>query len=138
MNDGELRQALTVLEAYKEQLDALTQQARLFQVSLEEAIRARETLKAFLSAKEGDEILVPVGALSFVSAKATGDNRAIVGIGSRISVEKDLDSAVAFMDETVKDITEALKKSGETISEMELSARNLSLAIQQEYQRRQQ
>ena len=138
MNDDELRQALTVLEAYKSQLDALTQQAQLFQVSLDEALRARETLKAFLNAKEGDEILVPVGALSFVPAKATGGKKAIVGIGSRMSVEKDLDSAVAFMDGTVKDITEALKRSGETISEMEMSARNLSLAVQQEYQRRKQ
>ena len=138
MNDDELRQALSVLEAYKSQLEALAQQAQLFQMSLEEALRARETMKAFLNAKEGDELLIPVGALSFVSARATGDKKAIVGIGSRISVEKDLDSAVAYMDETVKDITEALKKSGETIGEMETSARNLSLAVQQEYQRRQQ
>ena len=138
MNDDELRQALSVLEAYKSQLDALAQQAQLFQMSLEEAVRARETMRAFLDAKEGDELLIPVGALSFVPARATGSKKAIVGIGSRISVEKDLDGAVEFMDETVKDITEALKRSGETISEMETSARNLSAAVQQEYQRRQQ
>jgi len=138
MNDDELRQALSVLEMYKAQLDALAQQAQIFQMSLEEAIKARETLKAFLNAKEGDELLIPVGGASFVSARATGEKKAIIGIGSRISVEKDLDDAVAYMDNTAKEISEALKKAGESIAEMEQNARNLSLAVQQEYQRRQQ
>ena len=138
MNDDELRQALSVLDLYKSQLEALARQAQIFQISLEEAIKARETMKAFLTAKEGDELLIPVGGASFVAAKATGEKKAIVGIGSRISVEKDLESAVAYMDETVKEISEAMKKSGESIMEMETNAKNLSLAVQQEYQRRQQ
>ncbi|MCL1904853.1 MAG: prefoldin subunit alpha [Methanomassiliicoccaceae archaeon] len=138
MNDDELRQALNALDVYKSQLDALANQAQIFQVSLEEAIRSRETMKAFLNAKAGDDILVPVGAASYVSAKATGDNKAIVGIGSRISVEKDLPAAVEFMEQSVKEITDALKRTGDAINETEATARNLSLAVQQEYERRQQ
>jgi prefoldin alpha subunit len=138
MNDDELRQALSVLDAYQSQLEAFAQQAQIFKMSLEEALRARETMKAFLNAKEGDEILVPIGASSFVAAKASGNGKAIVGVGSRVSVEKNLDEAVAFMDETVKDISEALKKTSDNASEMEMNAKNLSMAVQQEYQRRQQ
>jgi len=107
-------------------------------MSLEETLRARETMKAMLIAKEGDELLIPVGASSFVPAKASGSGKVIVGIGNRMSVEKDLDDAVKFMDEGVNEISEALKKVGESINEMETNARNLSLAVQQEYQRRQQ
>ena len=138
MNDDELRQALTVLDVYKAQLDALTQQAQILRMSLEETVRARETLKALLDAKKGDELLVPVGAMSFVAVKATGDKKAIVGIGSRMSAEKDLDGAVAFMDVNAKEISEAMKKSAEALAETETNARNLSMAVQQEYQRRQQ
>ena len=138
MNDDELRQALSVLDIYNSQLETFAQQAQIFRMSLEEALRARETMKAFLAAKEGDDILVPVGASSFVPAKASGNGMAIVGIGSRVSVEKDLNDAVSFMDETVKDISEALKKTSETAAETETNAKNLSMAIQQEYQRRQQ
>jgi prefoldin alpha subunit len=138
MNDDELRQALSVLDVYKAQLDALAQQAQIFQMSLEEAIKARESMKALLDAKEGDDILISVGGASFVPAKASGVKKAIVGIGNRISVEKDLDDAVAYMDNTVNEISEALKKAGASITEMESNARNLSLAVQQEYQRRQQ
>jgi prefoldin alpha subunit len=138
MKDEELRQALTLLDVYNSQLEAFSQQAQIFRASLEEALRARETMKAFRDAKEGDEILVPIGASSFVFAKASGNGKAIVGIGSRVSVEKDLGSAVEFMDATAKDISEALKKTSESAAETEAGARNLSLEIQQEYQRRQQ
>ena len=138
MNDDELRQALYALDVYKAQLEGFAQQAQILQISLEEAVRARETLKAFLNAKEGDELLIPVGAQSFVHAKATGANKAIVGIGNRMSVEKDLDGAVAFLDQSAKEISEVLRKTGASIDEMEATARNLSSAVQQEYQRRQQ
>ena len=138
MNDDELRQALAAIEIFNTQLESLAQQAQIFRMSLEEALRARETMKALLDAKEGEEILVPIGASSFVTAKATGDKKAIVGIGSRLSVEKDLDGAVAFLDQTAKEISDALKKTGESIAEIETKARNLSMAVQAEYQRRQQ
>ena len=138
MNDDELRQALYALDVYKAQLEGFAQQAQILQISLEEAVRARETMKAFLNAKDGDELLIPVGAQSFVPAKAMGGNKAIVGIGNRMSVEKDLDGAVAFLDQSVKEITEVLRKTGVSIDEMEATARNLSSAVQQEYQRRQQ
>jgi len=138
MNDNELRQALGLLDVHNSQLEALAQQGQLLRMSLEEALRARETMKAFLNAKKGDELLVPIGASSFVPAKVTGSNKVIVGVGSRVSVEKDLPDAIAFLDDTVKDISEALKKSSEAFTETETAAKSLSLAIQQEYQRRQQ
>ena len=74
----------------------------------------------------------PAGRSSLIRAST------VLGVGSRMSVEKDLDSAVAFMDQTAKEISEALKKSSDSMIEMETNARNLSMAVQQEYQRRQQ
>jgi len=138
MNDDELRQALSILDVYKAQLDAMANQAQILQMSLEEVLRARETMRALINSKEGDDILIPVGASSFVAAKASGNGKAIVGIGSRMSVEKGLEDAVKYLDGNVNEITEALRKAGESITETETNARNLSLAVQQEYQRRQQ
>lgn len=138
MNDDELRQALNVLDTYKLQLDALTNQAQILQMSLEESVRAMDTLKALENAKEGDEILIPVGASSFVPAKVSGQKKAIMGVGNRISVEKDLPDAVEYMRSTVEEISEALKKATEALTEIDGAARNLSSVIQQEYQRRQQ
>lgn len=138
MNDDEFRQAMASLEAYKMQLDAMAQQNKFFQYSLEETSKARETIKAFADAKEGDEVLVPVGASSFVKATVTSKREAIVGIGNKVSVDMPLDDAVAYMENGINEITAAIKQLTEAIQEMNAKARELSLAVQQEYQRRQQ
>ena len=138
MDDGEFRQAMAVLESYRVQLDAMTQQSNFFRLSLEETMRARDTLKAFADAKEGDEILVPAGASSFVIATVTSKRKAIVGIGNKISVDMDLTDAAEYMSASAEEVSEALKKMNEAIQEMTAKAQELSLAVQQEYQRRQQ
>ena len=138
MEDNELRQALAVLETYNAQLEALNRQVRLLQVSLEDTTRARESFKALANAKEGDEILVPVGASSFIPAKVTGKKKAIVGIGNRISAEKDLDEAVELMEASVSEISHALREAIGALGEVERLAAELTAAVQNEYQNRQQ
>ena len=138
MNDGEFRQAMATLEAYKVQLDAMAQQSNFFKLSLDETMRARDTLKAFAEAKEGDEILVPAGASSFVIATVTSKRKAVVGIGNKVSIDMDLDEAAKYMADSAQEVQEALKKLSDAIQEMNVKARELQLAVQQEYQRRQQ
>ena len=138
MNDDELRQALAALDAYKNQLNSLTQQSQLLQMSYEETLAASRTLASLVDAKEGDEIMVPVGASSFITAKVTSSPKAVVGVGNKVSVEKDLSDAVEYMKSNLEEIADALKKLNESMQEMDAAARNLSLAVQQEYQRRQQ
>ena len=138
MNDDEFRQAMATLEAYKVQLDAMAQQSNFFKLSLEETLRARDTLKAFANAKEGDEILVPAGASTFVIATVTSKRKAVVGIGNKVSIDMDLEQAADYMASSVTEVQEAINKLNEAIQEMNAKARELSLAVQQEYQRRQQ
>ena len=138
MNDDEFRQAMATLEAYKVQLDAMAQQSNFFKLSLEETMRARDTLRAFANANEGDEILVPAGASSFVIATVTSKKKAVVGIGNKVSIDMDLTEAADYMAASVQEVQEALQKLSDAIQEMNVKARELSLAVQQEYQRRQQ
>ncbi len=116
----------------------MAQQSNFFKLSLEETLRARDTLKAFAKAKEGDEILVPAGASTFVIATVTSKKKAIVGIGNKVSIDMDLEQAAKYMADSVEEVQEAMKKLSDAIQEMNVKARELSLAVQQEYQRRQQ
>lgn len=138
MNDDELRQALATLDAYKMQLDSMAQQSKIFQISLEETMRARDTLKAYSEAKEGDEILIPAGASSFVVAKIASTEKAIVGIGNKLSVDMDLSEAAKYMADSVVEISEAIKQLSAAMKDTETKAVALQSTIQQEYQRRQQ
>ena len=138
MNDDELRQALATLETMKVQLDAMAQQARFFQLSLEETMRAHDTLDAFAKAKEGDEVLVPAGASSFVIATVTSKRKAVVGIGNKVSIDMDLDEAAKYMADSANEVKDAIQKLNENMRQMDSQTRSLSMSIQQEYQRRQQ
>jgi prefoldin alpha subunit len=137
MEDDELRQAMAVLEAYNAQLEALNRQVRLLQVSLEDTARAREAFKALADAEEGDELLIPVGASSFIPAKVTGKKKAIVGIGNRYSTEKDLDEAIAFMEGSASEISVALREAINALDEIEKMTAELTMAVQNEYKYRQ-
>jgi len=138
VDDNELRQAMMVLETYEAQLETLDRQIRLLQVSLEDTMRARDAFKALADAKEGDEILIPVGASSFIHAKVTEKRSAIIGIGNRIHAEKSLEESAEFMAKSVDEISAALKESVATFEEIQKMTSNLSMAIETEYQSRQQ
>ncbi len=137
MEEKDLRQAMLVLESYKEQMDSLGQQMTMLQTSLEDSVRARETLKAFKDAEEGDEILVPVGASVFVTAKVTDKKEALIGIGNKISVSKDLREAEEFMSSIVIELQESLKRMSNTYSEIQTAANNIAAAVNAEYESRQ-
>ncbi len=138
MNDDELEQAVRVLESYNRQLEALTDQVRLLQASRDEAVRASRSLQAIADAKPGEEVLLPVGASSFVTVVVGERKKAVVGIGSGVSVEKGLTEAKSFMDGNADSISEALKRSIAAMQEVSGYAEDLQNAIQAEYSRRKQ
>lgn len=129
---------MLVLESYREQLDTLRRQITLVQSSLEESVRARETINKFKDAEEGDEIFVPIGASVFVPAKVTGKKQAIVGVGSRVSVEKRLQDTEDYVNSLVIELQESLKKINKAYSEIQAAAENLTATVNEEYSARQQ
>ena len=138
LEDNELRQAIAAMESYKERVEALSRQVQVLRVPIAEVTMSADALKAFKNAKEGDEIMVPVGASSFITVKVTSNRNVVVGIGSNISVEKDIDDAIGYMDANNAEIAEALKKSAEALNEAQQALTTISNAVQQEYVNRQQ
>ena len=137
LEDNELRQAIAVMESYKERVDALSRQVQVLRVSLDEVTMASDAIKAFRDAKDGDEILVPVGAMSFIPVKVTGNRNVVVGVGSNVSVEKDVEGSIEYMDANGAEINEALKKTVEALNEAQNALSELSAAVQHEYSNRQ-
>ncbi len=137
MNDEELRQSMAALDNYRNQLESMGQQVQILQMSLQEAERAKETLEAFHQAEENDEILVPVGASTFVKARVGDADHAIVGVGNKISAERTTEDAVSILDKNIGELKEAFKEAQEASADLENRARQLSSAVQQAHQERQ-
>jgi len=135
MNEKELQQSLATLELYRAQLQSLAEQQQLVQMSLEENARAKETLSNFKSAPIDSEILVPVGGNSFVFAKIGSNSKAIVSVGSRVSLEKPIEDAMKMIETRINELVETFTKLGERRSAIEAQSSQLSQQLQQEYQR---
>ena len=136
MNDEELRQAARTLDSYNQQLENISRQIRLLQASRDETVRASRTLEALADAKEGDEVLIPIGASSFVTVKVTDKKTAVVGIGNKISVDKEYSDAKDFMDRNSAEISDSIQKSVAAMQEIQQYTEDLAAAVQDEYRKR--
>ena len=138
LNDDELRQMLALMESYKNRVEALNRQVTVLRSTLDEVNMADESIKALIGAKEGDEIMVPIGASSFMTVKVCSNKNIIVGVGSNLSVEKTPEEADQYMEANAAELSEALKKTVDALNEMQQALSTVSEAVQTEYMNRQQ
>jgi len=134
-SEAELRRGLAVLDQYREQLEALAQQQEIVRVSLEEHMRARETLLRYEQAGKGAEILVPVGANAFLVAEVKDPANAFVGVGSDLVLFDDIPKQLERLDGRIKSIGDAMTAIGQRLAEIQQRAENQSASVQGLYDR---
>lgn len=135
MNEDEIRQALATLDLYRAQAETLAEQQQIVQLSLEEYSRAKETLSKWKDAPVGSEILVPVGGNSFVFAKVGSSDKALVGVGSGLTVERPVEEALKTMEARLTEMTDGMKKIVDGRMAVESRAQQLTQLVQAEYDR---
>jgi len=133
--ESDLRRGMAVLDQYRSQLEALLQQQEIIRISLEEHMRARETLLRYQKAGAGAEVLMPVGANSFVVAEARDPERAFVGIGSDLIVHDAIPAQLERLDARIKSISEAANAIGQRIGEVQERAEAQGAFVQDLYAR---
>ena len=138
MNDDELRQMMALMESYRNRTEALNRQVTVLRSTLDEVNMANESIKTLMNAAEGDEIMIPIGASSFMNVKVSSNKNVIVGVGSGISVEKDPEDASKYMEANAAELSEALKKTVDALNEVQQALATVSEAVQIEYSNRQQ
>lgn len=92
-NEGAEQNAAMAMEYYQRQLDAYTRQIEFLQGVLDETARARRSLEG-LAEEKSAEILVPIGALTYVPGSVADKDRVITGIGAGYAIEMSREQAV--------------------------------------------
>ncbi len=134
-SETELRRGLAVLDQYREQLEALAQQQEIVRVSLEEHMRAKETLLRYKEAGKGAEVLVPVGANAFLVAEVKDPEKAFVGVGSDVVLFDEIPKQIERLDARIKSISEAMAAIGQRLAELQERAESQGAAVQGLYDR---
>jgi len=133
-DEGKFREDYALLETAKTQLDALIKQQQLIQMAIEEHVRARETIKSLSKGSPGDEILVPVGADSYIYARISDSRNAVVGVGSATSIRRSPGDAEKILDSKIDDLSRAFKSVSDRAAQTEAYIQDLSDKVQQQYE----
>lgn len=128
-SETELRELVVRADMLRQQLGALEAQREMLVEVTEDTSRALLTLGALAQAKEGDEVLVPIGAGAFVPARLTGSGKAIAALGSALHAELPIADAEARLRERVQGLQATSQRLTTEISRLveEMTALNATL-----------
>ncbi|PJB21037.1 MAG: hypothetical protein CO114_07450, partial [Euryarchaeota archaeon CG_4_9_14_3_um_filter_38_12] len=77
MSQEELQKSLYMLELHNAQFSTLAKQLELIESSVNENLRAKETLLNYKKSGEDTELLVPIGGDVFIFASPKNNSKAI-------------------------------------------------------------
>ena len=133
VDEQKLQQDYAMLENAKAQLEGLLRQQQLIQLAVDEHVRARETLKELAKGSPGDEVLMPLGANSYIPARISENGDPIIGLGASVSVRKTKDEAEKFLDSKIDELSRAFKTVTERAQQMESAIQELTERMQSQY-----
>lgn len=128
-----MEQQMYQFQYLKEQRDVLAQNLSLFNASLQDHSSTKATLENLKNTKEDDDILVPIGSVAVLKSKIRDNSKVLINISQDIVIEKDLDSAIEFVDRIINQHTEQIKLMNDRLYQLDLTLQGMSQLIQQGY-----
>ena len=130
-NPQENKQALLYQFKYlKDQRDMFAQQLEFVNASLNNLMNTKVTTENLKNVKDGEEILVPIGGLLNIQATIKNPNKIQLYISQDVVIEKDIDSAIEFIDKIIGQHNEQLQFLRTQIQNLDLNLQNMSIAFQ--------
>ena len=91
MSDAEeqqVRELVAKMQFYQQRIDLLQQQMSMVQLSVSDIDNALKALSSLEGLKPGHEMMVPIGAGSYVHVTLADPEKVVIGLGAGVSVEK--------------------------------------------------
>jgi prefoldin alpha subunit len=129
--EEEITKNLTLIEYYKQQLESIDMQLQYLQSTLMDYQRAKMTVEQLSAVDDNSEVLIPVGAGTFVNGSLKNASNVLIGVGAGVVIEKPVDEAMGKLDERIKRIQENLDKMASLGQKIQCDAEDLSRKTQQ-------
>lgn len=130
----QLMQQMQMLETYF--ADLSQREGTLYGV-LREATAAIESIKS-LNKKPDSDTLVPVGMGTFVKTKISSNDKIVLNIGAGISIEKDSESAINYLEARIKEVEVAIQdtaaKKHDAAAQLEQGKSQINQLMQADFQ----
>jgi prefoldin alpha subunit len=114
----ELQEIIIQLQEYQGRAEAYQRQLALIDVSLGEHEGVIKTLKEVDEIKTSGDIMIPIGAGTFMHATITEADRVLVGLGAGISAEKSVNEAKDAMMERKTQLSKIHERLSKNLREV--------------------
>ncbi|WP_297534930.1 prefoldin subunit alpha [Thermococcus sp.] len=131
MVEKEMEKLAYEYQLLQAQAQLLAQNLELLTLGREEFRAVKETLEELKKTEGEVEILVPIGAGSFLKGRIIDKENAIVSVGAGYAVEKNLDSAIEYLGKRIKEYDGAIAKTQEALRKIEEQLGELARKVQE-------
>ncbi|MFW6048411.1 MAG: prefoldin subunit alpha [Candidatus Natronoplasma sp.] len=138
VDEQEFRNKVNRLQNLNAQIEIFENQVEFLKEKIQEHETAKNTMKEYMKKEEGSELLVPIGASSYLYSRVGSKDKVLIGLGADISAEKNVDEAVDVIDKRKKEVEDNKEEIQKRLKELEVDAQKLEREVQQEYQQLQQ
>ena len=107
-DEEELRKLSVEMRFLEQTAETLQQRMQVLNAAITDLTYANMTLDGIEKEKENAELLVPIGGSSYIKVKLTESNKAIVGMGSGVSIEKTLPEAKDIVKERLGELEKTM------------------------------
>jgi len=134
--DEELRKTVTEVRLMEGSANLIQSRLNIVGAALEETIIATRALEGVKDCPKGTEVLVPVGASSFLKMELADVEKAIVGVGAGACMEKTIESSIQDLKSRqaeLEKVSESLQQQlGQILTSIESSKDRLSRLIERQ------
>lgn len=102
--EEEVRKLSMEVRYFEQTADVLQQRVGMLNAAITDLSYASATLENIEKEKENAEMLVPIGGGNFISVKLATTEKVVVGMGSGVSIEKNLTDAKAVVKARMEDL----------------------------------
>ena len=125
-----IRKLSSELNYLNEQSKVISNNLSLLSSHRNELALSKITLEGLKGVKQGNEILIPIGAGNFVKGTIGDVNTVITTLARDVTIEKSIDETIAKLDETLKEVEKNLGQNEATLQN--ISARMNEIEMQAE------
>ena len=100
--DEDIQSKMMEMESYRSQLQQYQMQKSQIMLNVQELLNAKTTLEGIKSAKNGTEIMIPIGGGTFIKGKIEDTASVVTSVGADVAVTKNIEDAEKFIEKQLK------------------------------------
>jgi len=99
-----IEESISTLELLKKHLEDIEREMEYLNLNMQEHTKAKETIQTLLKTDENN-LLITIGANTFIFCNKSDYKKAITGIGSNVLTENNYEKTIEILAQRIKELT---------------------------------